>query len=159
MQWQPTHQGYLNFLAESKLVYDTLEQIVAETSNPDCEINFTLHFLERHWRVTFPRFDQSPIVRDLQASSYFTCILSCTLSHEHHSYITAMWSIKATSALQHEMPQRKMPWTCPKAKQNYIYENAVFQVIQCPCSGEIQRDWLGACRAAQQGHCFLQIWV
>jgi hypothetical protein len=36
-QWQPTREGYLRFLVESKVVYDTLEQIVAEASHPECE--------------------------------------------------------------------------------------------------------------------------
>lgn len=34
-KWQPTRQGYLNFLAESKQVYDTLEQIVAEAPSAE----------------------------------------------------------------------------------------------------------------------------
>ena len=37
LQWQPTRQGYLNFLAESKVVYDTLERLVAEAPRPECE--------------------------------------------------------------------------------------------------------------------------
>ncbi|KAK9828681.1 hypothetical protein WJX72_001504 [[Myrmecia] bisecta] len=34
-KWQPTREGYLRFLAESKAVYDTLEQIVADADHPD----------------------------------------------------------------------------------------------------------------------------
>ena len=33
----PTHEGYLQFLAESKKVYDTLEHIVEEASHPECK--------------------------------------------------------------------------------------------------------------------------
>lgn len=33
----PTHEGYLQFLAESKKVYDTLEHIVDEASHPECK--------------------------------------------------------------------------------------------------------------------------
>ena len=32
----PTRKGYLQFLAESKAVYDTLEQIVEDAAHPDC---------------------------------------------------------------------------------------------------------------------------
>jgi len=49
-QWQPTKQGYLNFLAESKQVYDTLEQIVAEA--PSAELaEFRSTGLERSERL------------------------------------------------------------------------------------------------------------
>lgn len=34
-QWQPTREGYLNFLNESRLVYETLERIVTEAKHPD----------------------------------------------------------------------------------------------------------------------------
>lgn len=37
VQWQPTRQGYLNFLAESKQVYDTLERLVKEAPQEECE--------------------------------------------------------------------------------------------------------------------------
>lgn len=37
MQWQPSREGYLRFLTESKVVYETLEGIVAEAHHPDCE--------------------------------------------------------------------------------------------------------------------------
>ena len=36
-KWQPTVQGYLRFLVDSKLVYDTLERIVQEAPFPSCE--------------------------------------------------------------------------------------------------------------------------
>ena len=35
-QWQPTKEGYLSFLIESKAVYDCMEGIVAKDSNPIC---------------------------------------------------------------------------------------------------------------------------
>lgn len=34
-KWQPTREGYLRFLVESKLVYDALEQIVQQASVPE----------------------------------------------------------------------------------------------------------------------------
>ena len=37
LQWQPSREGYLRFLTESKEVYETLEGIVAEAHHPDCE--------------------------------------------------------------------------------------------------------------------------
>ena len=37
VQWQPSREGYLRFLTESKEVYQTLEGIVAEAHHPDCE--------------------------------------------------------------------------------------------------------------------------
>lgn len=36
-QWTPTRQGYLLFLAESKAVYDALEQAVLSEQHPECE--------------------------------------------------------------------------------------------------------------------------
>ena len=33
-QWQPTKEGYLNFLVESKAVYDAMEAIVASNADP-----------------------------------------------------------------------------------------------------------------------------
>ncbi len=48
LQWEPTREGYLRFLVESKLVYDALEQIVQQAPVPECESSihhrhFTLH--------------------------------------------------------------------------------------------------------------------
>ena len=37
LQWEPTREGYLRFLVESKLVYDALEQIVQQAPVPECE--------------------------------------------------------------------------------------------------------------------------
>ena len=37
LQWQPTREGYLRFLTESKQVYDTVESIIAEAPFPECE--------------------------------------------------------------------------------------------------------------------------
>lgn len=37
-QWQPTREGYLQFLAESKRLFETLEDVVAEAPQPDCEL-------------------------------------------------------------------------------------------------------------------------
>ncbi|KAH9322478.1 hypothetical protein KI387_017117, partial [Taxus chinensis] len=34
-RWEPTIEGYLKFLVDSKLVYDTLENIVQKASHPD----------------------------------------------------------------------------------------------------------------------------
>jgi hypothetical protein len=36
-QFAPTREGYLQFLAESKAVYDTLERIMNEAKHPQCE--------------------------------------------------------------------------------------------------------------------------
>ena len=38
MQWQPSREGYLRFLTESKAVYDTMENIIAEAPFPECEL-------------------------------------------------------------------------------------------------------------------------
>ena len=35
-QWEPTREGYLKFLAESKALFQTLENIVEEAPHPDC---------------------------------------------------------------------------------------------------------------------------
>jgi len=37
MQWVPTREGYLQFLAESKVMYEALETIMAEASHDSCE--------------------------------------------------------------------------------------------------------------------------
>lgn len=36
-KWEPTVDGYLRFLVDSKLVYDTLEQIIQDSNFPTCE--------------------------------------------------------------------------------------------------------------------------
>lgn len=36
-KWEPTIEGYLRFLVDSKLVYDTLERIVEKASSPWCK--------------------------------------------------------------------------------------------------------------------------
>lgn len=36
-KWNPSVEGYLKFLVDSKLVYDTLEKIVHEAPHPFCE--------------------------------------------------------------------------------------------------------------------------
>ena len=36
-QWEPTVEGYLKFLVDSKLVYDTLEGIIAKADYPECK--------------------------------------------------------------------------------------------------------------------------
>lgn len=38
-KWEPTVDGYLRFLVESKLVYDTLEGIVEKAAFPSCELS------------------------------------------------------------------------------------------------------------------------
>ena len=37
VQWQPTREGYLRFLVESKEVYNTLESIVADAQHSHCK--------------------------------------------------------------------------------------------------------------------------
>jgi hypothetical protein len=39
-KWAPSIDGYLRFLVDSKLVYDTLEGIVQEAAFPSCESAF-----------------------------------------------------------------------------------------------------------------------
>lgn len=41
-KWEPTVDGYLSFLVDSKLVYDTLEGIIEKAPFPSCE---SLQFL------------------------------------------------------------------------------------------------------------------
>lgn len=36
-KWEPTVEGYLRFLVDSKLVYDTLEGIIHQSTFPTCE--------------------------------------------------------------------------------------------------------------------------
>ena len=38
MQWKPTKEGFLRFLVESKVVYDTIERVIQEAPRPECEI-------------------------------------------------------------------------------------------------------------------------
>ena len=37
-KWEPTIEGYLRFLVDSKLVYDTLEKIIDDAVYPSCEL-------------------------------------------------------------------------------------------------------------------------
>lgn len=37
-KWKPSVDGYLRFLVDSKLVYDTLEGIIQEAPIPICEV-------------------------------------------------------------------------------------------------------------------------
>lgn len=37
-KWEPSINGYLRFLMDSKLVYDTLEAIVQKAPHPSCKI-------------------------------------------------------------------------------------------------------------------------
>ena len=37
-KWEPTIEGYLRFLVDSKLVYYTLEKIIDDTAYPSCEL-------------------------------------------------------------------------------------------------------------------------
>lgn len=39
-KWDPTLEGYLKFLVDSKLVFDTLEKIVENPPFPECEFLF-----------------------------------------------------------------------------------------------------------------------
>ena len=43
-KWEPTVEGYLRFLVDSKLVYDTLEGIIHQSTFPTCEFFFFLSF-------------------------------------------------------------------------------------------------------------------
>lgn len=38
-KWEPTIDGYLNFLVDSKLVYDTLDKIIVKADFPECEFS------------------------------------------------------------------------------------------------------------------------
>ena len=38
-QWEPTREGYLKFLVESKQVYEVLEQIVQQAHVSECELH------------------------------------------------------------------------------------------------------------------------
>lgn len=40
-KWDPTVEGYLKFLVDSKVVYDTLEDIVKEAPHPSCQCLFS----------------------------------------------------------------------------------------------------------------------
>lgn len=37
MTWQPSMEGFLNYLVDSKLVFNTVERIVDESSHVACE--------------------------------------------------------------------------------------------------------------------------
>ena len=37
-KWEPTVEGYLRFLVDSKLVYDTLDKIIAKAVFPSCKL-------------------------------------------------------------------------------------------------------------------------
>lgn len=41
-KWEPSVDGYLKFLVDSKVVYDTLEKIVQDAAYPYCEFFFML---------------------------------------------------------------------------------------------------------------------
>lgn len=43
-KWDPSVEGYLKFLVDSKLVYDTLEKIVQEAPHPSCEFLLLMIF-------------------------------------------------------------------------------------------------------------------
>jgi heme oxygenase len=40
-KWEPTVEGYLKFLVDSKKVYDTMETIVAKASHPSCKFHLS----------------------------------------------------------------------------------------------------------------------
>lgn len=44
-KWEPTIDGYLKFLVDSKLVYDTLEKIVDKADFPECKYFLLLYFI------------------------------------------------------------------------------------------------------------------
>lgn len=37
-KWEPNVEGYLRFLVDSKLVYDTLDKIIAKAVFPSCKL-------------------------------------------------------------------------------------------------------------------------
>lgn len=43
-KWEPTVDGYLRFLVDSKLVYDTLEGIIEKAAFPSCEYSVLIYF-------------------------------------------------------------------------------------------------------------------
>lgn len=57
-KWQPSIEGYLRFLVDSKLVYDTLDSILAKAVYPSCESLFSMRpsfpFLFRDLSWTVP---------------------------------------------------------------------------------------------------------
>ena len=44
-KWEPSVDGYLKFLVDSKLVYDTLEGIIDKAAFPSCKFPFFLDTL------------------------------------------------------------------------------------------------------------------
>lgn len=38
-KWEPSIKGYLQFLVDSKFVYDTLESIVQKATHPSCKLS------------------------------------------------------------------------------------------------------------------------
>ncbi|KAJ0787986.1 putative Heme oxygenase (biliverdin-producing) [Helianthus annuus] len=46
-KWEPTIDGYLKFLVDSKLVYDTLDKILLKADFPECEF-LTFNFYYNH---------------------------------------------------------------------------------------------------------------
>ena len=54
-KWQPSVEGYLRFLVDSKLVYDTLDSILANSDFPSCES--PISFNVQMGAPFFPRFD------------------------------------------------------------------------------------------------------
>lgn len=47
LQWEPTLKGYLQFLGESKVVYETFEDIMKQASHPECECAAVLALQEQ----------------------------------------------------------------------------------------------------------------
>lgn len=38
--WQPSMEGFINYLVDSKLVFDTVERIVDESDDVSCKSNY-----------------------------------------------------------------------------------------------------------------------
>ena len=71
VQWQPTKQGYLNFLAESKILYDTIESIVAESSHPEGAFPSIIYVL--NFQIATPINITSACVA-LNGKSHLICV-------------------------------------------------------------------------------------
>lgn len=62
-QWEPTREGYLRFLVESKTLFQTLEDIVAQASHPECERPSAQSAPQPHLRPLHARFSQVLLVQ------------------------------------------------------------------------------------------------
>lgn len=44
-KWEPTVEGYLKFLVDSKLVFESLERVVERAAFPECECCFSIVYM------------------------------------------------------------------------------------------------------------------